>query len=140
MPDIETNDSTDVILRWFRAAVVLALNLVPSLIFPWLLVYHTGLRVIEMLAINATHLAVTVAAGGCAYLAIIALRETLATYEKQRDLILLGAYQYGTDPKVDYAIDKIEEVESFLKQRTEDASPFEETVQMLVEMFADAQD
>src|SRR5574340_930997 len=29
------------------------------------------------------------------------LRETLSTYEKQRDLILLGAYQYGTDPRTD---------------------------------------
>ena len=33
----------------------------------------------------------------------------MATYEKNRDLILLGAYQYGTDPKVDEAIDKNEE-------------------------------
>ena len=35
------------------------------------------------------------------------LREVMATYEKNRDLILLGAYTYGTDPKVDYAIDKM---------------------------------
>ena len=41
------------------------------------------------------------------------LREVLAAYEKNRDLILLGAYNYGTDATVDYAIDKIEEVENF---------------------------
>lgn len=67
------------------------------------------------------------------------LRELLATYEKQRDLILLGAYQYGTDPKTDYAIDKIEEVESFLKQGTDECEEFERTVGRLVEMLADAE-
>ncbi|MBX5483685.1 MAG: type III secretion system ATPase SctN [Myxococcaceae bacterium] len=63
------------------------------------------------------------------------LRETLATYEKQRDLILLGAYQYGTDPKTDYAIDKYDEIIAFLKQSTDEECPFEETVRRLVEMF-----
>ncbi len=67
------------------------------------------------------------------------LRRTLAAYEKNRDLILLGAYQYGTDPEVDYAIDKIEEIENFLKQGLEEESSMEETVQAMVEMFADAE-
>ncbi|MFC1610688.1 FliI/YscN family ATPase [Myxococcota bacterium] len=67
------------------------------------------------------------------------LREVLATYEKQRDLILLGAYQYGTDPKTDYAIDKIEEVETFLKQGVHDCDDFDSTVQQLIDMFADAE-
>lgn len=68
------------------------------------------------------------------------MRQVLATYEKNRDLILLGAYQYGTDPKVDYAIDKIEEVEAFLKQGTYEHTPFEETVERMIQMFADAED
>lgn len=63
------------------------------------------------------------------------LRTVLATYEKQRDLILLGAYQYGTDPETDYAIDKIEAVEGFLRQRTEENTPFEEAVQQLISLF-----
>ncbi|HET6347410.1 MAG TPA: type III secretion system ATPase SctN [Myxococcota bacterium] len=66
------------------------------------------------------------------------LREVMATYEKQRDLILLGAYQYGTDPKTDYAIDKIEEIEAFLRQNTHDYDNFQDTVQKLINMFADA--
>lgn len=65
------------------------------------------------------------------------LRETLATYEKQRDLILLGAYQYGTDPKTDYAIDKYDAIIEFLKQATEENVAFEETVDRLVQLFAD---
>ncbi|MEL6544624.1 MAG: FliI/YscN family ATPase, partial [Myxococcota bacterium] len=66
------------------------------------------------------------------------LREVLATYEKQRDLILLGAYQYGSDPKTDYAIDKIEEVESFLKQGLDEKDDMQATVRQLCDMFADA--
>ena len=52
------------------------------------------------------------------------LREILANYEKQRDLIVLGAYQYGTDPKTDQAIDYIEAVENFLKQGLEECDDF----------------
>lgn len=66
------------------------------------------------------------------------LREVLATYDKQRDLIILGAYQYGTDPKTDYAIDKIEEVETFLRQNTDDFDTFDVTVNKLIAIFADA--
>jgi type III secretion protein N (ATPase) len=65
------------------------------------------------------------------------LRETLATYEKQRDLILLGAYQYGTDPRVDYAIDKYDAIIEFLKQATEENSTFEDTVAKLIALFAE---
>jgi ATP synthase in type III secretion protein N len=63
------------------------------------------------------------------------LRETLATYEKQRDLILLGAYQYGTDPKTDYAIDKYEAIIEFLKQATDENAEFDDTVGRLIALF-----
>lgn len=55
-------------------------------------------------------------------------REVLAAYESKRDLIALGAYEYGTDDRVDFAIDVIEELEDFLQQGTHEATPFEETV------------
>lgn len=63
------------------------------------------------------------------------LREVLANYDKQRDLILLGAYQYGTDPKTDYAIDKIDACEAYLRQRTDECSVFDESVQELIGLF-----
>lgn len=63
------------------------------------------------------------------------LRQVLATYEKQRDLILLGAYQYGSDPDTDYAIDKIDQVEDFLKQRTEECSDYDEAVMQMCQLF-----
>ncbi len=65
------------------------------------------------------------------------LRETLSTYEKQRDLILLGAYQYGTDPKTDYAIDKYDAIIEYLKQETNENASFEDTVQQLISLFAE---
>ena len=64
------------------------------------------------------------------------LREVLATYEKQRDLILLGAYQRGSDSKTDEAIDRYEEITGFLAQGVDEHSPFSETLGRLVSMFA----
>ena len=64
------------------------------------------------------------------------LREVVANYEKERDLILIGAYEEGSDPKVDYAIEKIEEVNEFLKQKVTDKISFEEAVEKLKEIFS----
>ena len=66
-----------------------------------------------------------------------ALREVLAAYEKQRDLILLGAYEYGSDDATDYAIDRIEEVETFLRQSTEETQALDATRSDLVQLFSD---
>jgi FliI/YscN family ATPase len=63
------------------------------------------------------------------------MREVIATYQKQRDLILLGAYQPGTDPKTDYAIAKIDSVTTFLKQATGEEAPAAKTIARLKEMF-----
>ncbi len=63
------------------------------------------------------------------------VREIIANYEKERDLILIGAYEEGSDPKVDYAIEKIEEVNNFLKQRVDEGFTFEESVDFLKAMF-----
>jgi type III secretion protein N (ATPase) len=62
-------------------------------------------------------------------------REVLSAYEEKRDLIALGAYQYGTDDKIDEAIDLIEELEDVLKQGLEDYTTLDETVDMLLDLF-----
>ena len=64
------------------------------------------------------------------------VRDVLATYEKQRDLILLGAYQRGTDRKVDFAIDNIDAVQGFLKQGTQEKTDFQETLSRVNKLFA----
>ncbi len=65
------------------------------------------------------------------------LREVLATYEKQKDLILLGAYERGSDPRVDYAIEKVDAVNEFLKQGLDEHVDLEDTIARLREVFAE---
>lgn len=48
------------------------------------------------------------------------LRETLATFRDREDLISIGAYAVGSDPKVDYAIAKKPEIDAFLQQRMDE--------------------
>ena len=59
------------------------------------------------------------------------LRELLAAYEKNRDLILIGAYQRGSDALVDRAIDTIGDVEAFLRQGLHEKPTYEETLSLL---------
>jgi type III secretion system H+-transporting two-sector ATPase len=63
------------------------------------------------------------------------LREVLATYAAQKDLILIGAYKKGSDPKTDYAISKIEAVNNFLRQKTDEQMPAEIAIQKLIQLF-----
>lgn len=63
------------------------------------------------------------------------LREVLATYEKEKDLILIGAYKRGSDPKVDFAIDRIDAVNNYLKQSTTEKIRFDDAVNQLIKLF-----
>ncbi|HWR50353.1 MAG TPA: flagellar protein export ATPase FliI [Bryobacteraceae bacterium] len=63
------------------------------------------------------------------------MREVLSTYEKQKDLILIGAYEKGSDPRVDYALRMIDKVNGFLKQETQSKVTIEQTVAGLKQLF-----
>jgi type III secretion system H+-transporting two-sector ATPase len=56
------------------------------------------------------------------------VRELIATYERHRDLILLGAYKRGTDARVDEALDRWPAIEAWLRQGTRERSSFDETL------------
>lgn len=60
------------------------------------------------------------------------LRELLATYERSRDLVTIGAYQAGTDARLDDAIARLPAIEAFLRQRPSEAQPLDETVAALL--------
>ncbi len=45
-----------------------------------------------------------------------AFREHLAVYEAKRDLVSLGAYKPGSDPKLDAALKRVDAMEAFLRQ------------------------
>lgn len=60
-------------------------------------------------------------------------REILATYEDMEELIRLGAYRRGSDPKVDEAIEIYPALETFLKQRPDERSTLEEGYDLLAQ-------
>ncbi|BDG07759.1 FliI/YscN family ATPase [Anaeromyxobacter paludicola] len=62
------------------------------------------------------------------------LRGHLAAYERHRDLIALGAYAAGSDPRTDEAIARIGAIERFLAQPLGETAPFSETVERLAEV------
>ena len=63
------------------------------------------------------------------------LREVLATYEARKDLISIGAYKKGSEPKTDYAIAKHDAVNSFLRQNVNENAPAAQTVNQLRRMW-----
>lgn len=60
-----------------------------------------------------------------------AVREALAAYERAEDLINLGAYVSGNNPKLDAAIRGRDQLMEFLRQDAHAAAPFEETMERL---------
>ena len=63
------------------------------------------------------------------------LREVLARYNEAEDLINIGAYVKGSNPKIDDAISKIDAVNDFLKQGTFEQIDFEEMLEQLMAIF-----
>lgn len=60
-----------------------------------------------------------------------ALRDIMATYREAEDLIQIGAYVAGSDPRVDEAIARMPAINGFLQQEAHYVSPWEETVEAL---------
>jgi type III secretion protein N (ATPase) len=63
------------------------------------------------------------------------LRALLSTYERQRDLILLGAYRAGSDPATDEAIRSIEGIERYLRQGLRERSSLSESREALLSLM-----
>jgi FliI/YscN family ATPase len=64
------------------------------------------------------------------------MRELLATYERSEDLINIGAYQKGSNPRVDEAIAHHDQIISFLRQGRQEAVVFPAVVERLVREFS----
>ena len=63
------------------------------------------------------------------------LKNVLATYNEAEDLINIGAYKRGSNPDIDYAMEKIGKVNSFLLQDVDEKYTFEQSVEMLQGLF-----
>ena len=61
--------------------------------------------------------------------------DVIATYQDAEDLIAIGAYVDGSDPKIDYAISMIDRIDAFLRQDIVDKVPFEVGLDKLKELF-----
>jgi flagellum-specific ATP synthase len=59
------------------------------------------------------------------------LRQSSALYEHNRDLIAIGAYQRGADPRIDAAINRWPQIENYLRQDMNERVTFSESVAQL---------
>ena len=63
------------------------------------------------------------------------LKNAMATYNDAEDLINIGAYKKGSNPDIDYAIEKNKPINQFLLQATDEKVTFEDTVKALEALF-----
>jgi flagellum-specific ATP synthase len=66
------------------------------------------------------------------------LRSLLAAHREKADLIAVGAYERGTDPLADRAVDLKSEIDAFLRQTVEDATPGPDADARLLELLSGA--
>ncbi|MEH3045768.1 FliI/YscN family ATPase [Sphingomonas adhaesiva] len=67
-----------------------------------------------------------------------ALRRHLATYEENRDLVLMGAYRSGSDPAIDAAIAYHPAIMEFVRQNTSQVVTLDDAAAELIGVFGDA--
>ncbi|NGX56144.1 MAG: putative ATP synthase YscN [Candidatus Anoxychlamydiales bacterium] len=63
------------------------------------------------------------------------IRQVLANYEKNELLIRIGEYKPGSDKEADFAIKFIDKVNNFLKQKVDEPSTFEDTLNYMKTLF-----
>lgn len=63
------------------------------------------------------------------------LRDIMSVYEKNADLVSIGAYKAGSNKKLDHALTKMDEINSFLRQDVNEAFTYEQTVAKLAEIL-----
>ena len=56
------------------------------------------------------------------------LRDVMSVYEKNADLVSIGAYKSGTNPRLDHALQKIDAINQFLCQGIDEAFSYEESL------------
>ncbi len=64
------------------------------------------------------------------------IRNLLSVYEQNYDLVSIGAYKTGSNPKLDAALGKIDQIHDFLKQGVDQAFGEEETIQAMRDILA----
>jgi len=63
------------------------------------------------------------------------MREILASYQDAEDLITIGAYKSGQNPRVDRAVQKIDAVHSFLRQQVHESVSLADSWQAMADVI-----
>lgn len=67
--------------------------------------------------------------------AATAIRDILSIYQQNEDLISIGAYKAGANPKLDYAVSKINQVNAFLMQKVDEPFSAPESLELMQEIL-----
>jgi flagellum-specific ATP synthase len=62
-------------------------------------------------------------------------RETVAIYNDSKDLIDIGAYTPGNNPRIDYAVEHMDAINNYLRQSIEERADFEDSISRLVNLL-----
>ena len=62
------------------------------------------------------------------------MRNLLGLYQKNADLISIGAYKKGTNSALDEAVARINRINGFLQQDIKESFSYEETLKMIEEI------
>jgi flagellum-specific ATP synthase len=65
------------------------------------------------------------------------VRRLMAAYRDKRDLISIGAYERGSDPVADRAIDLHDAIDAFLCQKVDEPTPAETADERLIELVGE---
>jgi flagellum-specific ATP synthase len=65
------------------------------------------------------------------------IRDLLSTYQKAEDMINIGAYVKGSNPKIDLALKKIDAIHAVLKQRYDERVSAENAMSRVIEITQD---
>ena len=63
-------------------------------------------------------------------------KKLLADYRESEDLINIGAYEKGSNPDVDRALERIDDINEFLQQDVEETATFSDTISGLKEIVS----
>ena len=63
------------------------------------------------------------------------IKTILSIYKDSEDLINIGAYEKGSNENIDFAIEKIDSINNFLKQSTEESRNFNEVIDDMSRIF-----
>ena len=64
--------------------------------------------------------------------------DIMATYKRYEDVITIGAYKEGTNPKLDIAISMMDKIRPFLKQNIAEKATYSDSMRQLRNIFEEA--